>query len=213
MTSSTPSTARAAMTLPFPAPGRLITHAYRELQIAATGTKEQLRALGDPNALPRPWEPGTCTNPDLRMELWEWLDAAVTWLNSQYVWDVAGMIPTCWPLHPHLVHEIAVLADQRHRASTALSSDALEEWHRYALPAFTERMRQRLKSHCEEGHQAWPAKGRYARHTAQAAVKDRHDVYRGDTAAPPMASPPSTSPRLHVVDGERVDARTGEIID
>jgi len=213
VTSQAPATAQPVMVAAFPGPGRLVTHAYRELQIAATGTKEQLKALGDINTLPRPWEPGTCTNSDLRLELWQWLEAVVTWLNSQYVWDVATMIPSCWPQHPHLVHEIAVLADQRRRAGTALSSDALEEWHRYALPAFTERMRQRVKAHCEEGHQPWPAKGRYTRHTAEAAVENRHQVYRDDTAVPLTAPSPSAGPRLHIVDGQRVDTRTGEIID
>ena len=45
MTSQAPSTARPVMVAAFPGPGRLVTHAYRELQIAATGTKEQLKAL------------------------------------------------------------------------------------------------------------------------------------------------------------------------
>jgi hypothetical protein len=40
----------------------------------------------------------------------------------------------------------------------AFTSDALEEWHRYSVPAFTERMKTRLRNHCEDGHQAWPAK-------------------------------------------------------
>ena len=75
------------------------------------------------------------------------------------------MIPACWPRHPHLVHEIAVLADLRRRAGHALTGDAMEEWHRYALPAFTERMRQRMKGHCEDkDHQPWPAQGRHTRH-------------------------------------------------
>ena len=78
-----------------------------------------------------------------------WLDAVVDWLVTEYVWDVTDTIPACWPQHPHLVHEIAVLADQRRRAGHAFSSDALEEWHRYSLPAFTERMKTRLRSHCE----------------------------------------------------------------
>ena len=63
-----------------------------------------------------------------------WLDDVVIWLNHEYVWDVVAMIPACWPKHPHLVHEIAVLADLRRRAGHALTGDALEEWHRYALP-------------------------------------------------------------------------------
>jgi hypothetical protein len=57
------------------------------------------------------------------------------------------------------VHEIAVLADQRRRAGHAFTSDALEEWDRYSLPA--ERMKSRLRNNCEDGHQAWPAKGRH----------------------------------------------------
>ena len=84
-------------------------------------------------------------------------------------WEAADTIPACWPQHPHLVHEIAVLADQRRRAGHAFTNDALEESHRYSLPALTERMTSRLRSHCEDGHQAWPAKGRYTRHTAEAS--------------------------------------------
>jgi hypothetical protein len=39
-----------------------------------------------------------------------------------------------------------------------LISDALEKWHRYSLPSFTERMKMRLRNHCQEDHQSWPAK-------------------------------------------------------
>jgi hypothetical protein len=35
----------------------------------------------------------TCPQPELRAELWQWLDAVVTWLNTDYVWDVANIIP------------------------------------------------------------------------------------------------------------------------
>jgi hypothetical protein len=89
----------------------------------------------------------------------------------------------CWPHHPHLVHEIAVLTDQRHRAGQALTSDALEEWHRYSLPSFTERMRTRLRNHCQEDHQSWPAKGRHTRHSAEASRRKRMDAYAADVAA------------------------------
>jgi hypothetical protein len=89
------------------------------------------------------------------------------WLVTEYVWEVADAIPACWPQHRHLVHEIAVLADQRRRGGHAFTSDALEEWHRYSLPGFTERMKSRLRNHCEDGHQAWPAKGRHTRYTAE----------------------------------------------
>ena len=66
---------------PFPQPGRLIEHAYWELALAANGTPEQQRALGDLRRLPRPWDPPTCTHHDLRLELWVWLDDVVTWIN------------------------------------------------------------------------------------------------------------------------------------
>jgi hypothetical protein len=41
----TPISPRLA--LPFPAPGQLVALAYRELDLAANGSAEQIRALGD----------------------------------------------------------------------------------------------------------------------------------------------------------------------
>jgi hypothetical protein len=108
------------------------------------------------------------------------------------------------------VLEIAVLADQRRRAGTALTSDKLEEWHRYALPGFIERMRARIKDHCEEGHQRWPASSRYARHTSDPTSRDRKDIYSRDaqTTIRRGTSTPRERPRLGVVNLE-----TGEITD
>jgi len=204
------------MVAAFPDPGGGLSQAYRELSIAVNGTKEQVKALGDLRLLPRPWDPATLIQPALRRELWDWLEDVVTWLNAEYVWDVIGVVPACWPSHPHLVHEIAVLADQRRRAGLAFASDALEEWHRYALPAFTERMRGRVKNHCEEGHQQWPAKGRYARHISEAARTQRHDTCERDhgTLSRTSRPVPQSGTRLHVVDdGVQVDTDTGEVID
>ena len=192
----------------FPETGPKARNAYRELNLAATGTKEQLKALGDPQILPRPWDPATCSDPRLRAEVWAWLEQVVTWINSEYVWDVDASIPSCWPEHPHLVHEIAILADQRRRAGTTLTSDALEEWHRYSLPAFVDRMRTRLKNHCEEGHQPWPARSRYARHISDEGDPcDRHRAYSHDVQAAidadeegPERSNIPAHPRLTVVD-------------
>ena len=104
-----------------------------------------------------------------------WLDAVVAWLVTEYVWEATDTIPACWPQHPHLVHEIAVLADQRRRAGHAFTSDVWEEWHRYSLPAFTERMKSRLGSHCEEGHQPWPANGRHTRYAAETSRRTREN--------------------------------------
>ena len=134
-------------------------------------------------------------------------------------------IPACWPEHPHLVHEIAVLTDQRHRAGLSLTSDHLEEWHRYALPAFTERMRARTKTHCEDGHQEWPARGRFSRHVAEGAVTRRREQFARDEAGLQRPADPcdDSGPRLRVVEGDTppspdsdeppYDPHTGEVLD
>jgi hypothetical protein len=88
--------ANLGLVQPFPAPGQLLALAYRELDRAATGSPEQIRALGDARLLPRPWEPASCRTP----QLWLWLDAVVDWLVTEYVWEVPDTIPACWPQHP-----------------------------------------------------------------------------------------------------------------
>jgi hypothetical protein len=136
------------------------------------------------------------------------LDAVVDWLVSEYVWEAADTIPACWPQHPHLVHEIAVLADQRRRAGYAFTSDALEGTRR-SLPGFTERMKSRLRNHCEDGHQPWPAKGRCTRYAAEINRRTRDDQYAADVGSlrPTEAWSPRR-PRLGLVDLD-----TGEIND
>ncbi len=191
---------------PLPQPGRLVQLAYRELDLAASRQQDHLLPLHDLANLQRPWDPATCQTLQLRREVWSWLEAIVTWLNHEHVWNVVDVIPPCWPQHPHLVHEIAVLADQRHRAGQALSSDPLEEWHRHSLPGFTERMRTRLRSHCQEDHQSWPAKGRYSRHVGDASRRRRMDAYAADLRAVKSTDDQDQSPRLGLVDLE-----TGEI--
>ncbi len=213
---SSPDLMPVPMVAPFPHPGRQLEQAYRELDLALNGTDEQRKALGSLKMLPRPWDPDSLTRHQLRRELWVWLEAVTIWLNSEYVWDVAGVVPPCWPRHPHLVRELAVLADQRRRAALALGSDALEEWHRYALPAFIDRMRQRIKDHCEDGHQQWPAKGRHSRHLAEPATRARAQAIDQDVSAyqsAPAIGQEGAGPRLRVVDGQAVDIGTGEIVD
>jgi hypothetical protein len=200
----------------FPHPGRQLEQAYRELNLAINGTAEQRKALGSLKMLPRPWDPDSLTRAPMRRELWDWLEAFTIWLNTEYAWDVVGVVPNCWPQHPHLVRELAVLADQRRWAALAFGSDALEEWHRYALPAFVERMRQRVKNHCEDGHQQWPAKGRHSRHVGDSATAARAQAFDQDVAAhqrPTPADDENAGPWLHLVDGQTVDTETGEIVD
>ena len=193
---------------PFPEVGPLMRVAYRELGILANGSEQQIRALGDPARLPRPWDPATCRHPDLRAEVLAWLEAVVEWVNHEHVWDAAAVIPPCWPHHPHLVRELAVLADQRRRAGAALTSDLLEDWHRSTLPGFLDRMRARLRNHCDEGHQAWPAKGRHIRHTERACRAERAEAFTADVNTLDEQSPDAPHRAFSVV-----DLATGEIHD
>ena len=54
--------------------------------------------------LARPWDPASCP-PLLRKELWVWLDRVAGWFNHEYTWQADRVIPSCWPAHPHIVHE------------------------------------------------------------------------------------------------------------
>ncbi len=170
----------APIVLPFPQPGVLVRLAYREINVAANGTPEEQKALGPHALLPRPWDPDSCTEPALRRELWHWLDQVVIWLNHEYTWDNGALVPPCWPEHPHLVHEIAVVADQRRRSGLAKTSDALEEWHRYCLPAFVDRMRSRLNGQCDDGHSPWPGRPSHSDHTDATWTQRRQLVFVGD---------------------------------
>ncbi len=217
-----------AMTIPFPKPGAMLRQAFKELEIAAYGTDEQKKALGDPTSLPRPWDPGSVTNPKLREQLWLWLDHVTVWLNHEYGWRAEDLVPACWPRHPYLVREIAVLADQRRRAGAAVTSDGMEEWHRYALPAFTDRMSRRARGcDCAERHQDWPARGPYTRHVSDQARQRRGEDFAADLAEIDKRhqraqdrqererSAAQQTPPLRLVDsgdGEWVDPDTGEVI-
>lgn len=199
--------ADAGLVRAFPTPGALLGTAYRDLYLAAEGSDNQKATIGDPSRLPKPWDPPTCRNPRLRAELWEWLDRVVLWLNQEYVWDPGGIIPPCWPQHPHLVHELAVLADQRRRVGIALDSNGLEEWHRYTLPGFLDRMRARLKAHCDQDHQPWPARGRLARYADTGNADRRQDAFNADVSRLQPAEPYFPArPRLSII-----DSATGEI--
>lgn len=194
----------------FPLPGPLLGAAFRDLYLAAEGTDNQKQIIGDPSLLPRPWDPSTCRSPQLRAELWAWLESVVVWLNHEYTWDPDAMIPPCWPHHPHLVHELAVLADQRRRASLALESNALEEWHRYTLPGFHDRVRARLKAHCDQDHQPWPSRGRHTRHIALNHAEDRRSLLDADIRS--LGAPQPTlpaRPRLALLNSDTGEVRDG----
>ena len=206
----------APLVLPVPMPsGNELKKAYTDLYLAVNGKEEDKKRIGNPNKLPRPWDPPTCTKPALRRELWDWLDEVVIWFNHEYVWDHnAGMIPACWPRHPHLVHEIAVLADQRRRAGIDPTSSALEEWHRYGVPGFLERLKARAKNGCDEHHFPWPADARHSRFITSALVSERERLFAADVGGLGPPASEQTPRGLHLVrqrTGELVDPDTGEV--
>lgn len=145
----------------FPEPGHLVRLAYQDLQTVATGGP-QARLLGALEVLPRPWDPATCVAPRLHAELTDWLGRVMVWLNHDLCWQPADMIPGCWPRHPALVRELALLADRRWAAKTALTSDPIEEWHRTTLPAFRAQIHADATG-CVTGHRDWPGRARQAR--------------------------------------------------
>ena len=165
----------------FPMPGDLVEGAYDDLDFKRTYAEDVQRADKGSRLLPRPWDPPSCVLPELREQVWDWLERVVVWVNHEYAWDTAGMIPACWVQHPHLVHEVAVLADRRRRAALALTSADLEEFHRSVLPDFITRMHTRLRSHCEDReHQPWPSRGRHVRHCGEEASHARQRAYAAD---------------------------------
>jgi hypothetical protein len=168
----------------FPMPGVLVEGAYKRLQTVSDAPETVQRVdLGIP-LMPRPWDPPTCRDPLLRAELWDWLERVVIWLNHEYVWDTEGMIPACWVHHPHLVHDLAVVADRRRRAGLSLTSADLEEWHRYVLSDFFTRMSTRLRSHCNsKDHQPWPVRGRFVRHCSPESTEARQRLFAADVGS------------------------------
>lgn len=175
------------MVTAFPQPPALIRHALTTLAVIRSGDPKAIAELGDITELPRPWEPASCP-PRLRQQLWLWCDDVAGWLNSEHSWRPINLIPACWPQHPHLAQELPVLACLRLQAQDANGPEHLEEWHRYALPLFFERLATRLgESTCRTGsHQDWPAASRYDSFTNPETVTGRLDLFHLD-ATPPTA--------------------------
>jgi hypothetical protein len=165
----------------FPAPPGSVVHAIDQLAIVRRGDPEEIAAAGDLFDLPRPWDPATCPS-RLREAVWEWCDAVADWINHDYSWRPAQMIPACWPRHSHIARELPILACQRWAAEQALGYELIDDWHRYTLPLFLERMIARLgESTCRTGkHADWPAESRHATYRGRAAVEDRQSVIHLD---------------------------------
>lgn len=158
----------------FPEVSYRMQHALNQLELLQLGGPAANEIFASGEILPRPWDPATIHDPDLRNDTWGWLEAFVIWFNTQYTWFSRDQIPPCWAQHPHLVHEIGTLADQRRIAGEAPISTPLDEWHRYTAPAFLERTRP-TRTGCEEKHIPWPGRAAHLRHIGRAASQKRGD--------------------------------------
>lgn len=192
------------MVRPFPEPGPA-THAIMvQLHLASVVPPNDEEAVHVLSQMPRPWDPSSCTG-RLRSELWEWFELVAIWVNEQYLWNVTRLgIPECWPAHPHLVHDLAVLACGRYYTRLAVTPAPLEEWHRYTLPGFLERLQDRLGDACQPGkHQPRPRHERDIAHSATPARRRRTQRYLDDAeqaeevAASPRERSNTESDALH----------------
>ena len=166
---------------PVPAPGELVTAVLTEWELIDDGQQPYSFDL------PRPWEAAACTDSALRAELWVWLEAFVSWVNEECLWDPGDLVPPCWPHHPHLVHELAVLAVQRRQASRTPTAWALEQWQTHSLPAFLTRAHTRLRRHCDTDHQPSPATAAHRRHQSAPEVQGRQTRFEEDVADEPRS--------------------------
>lgn len=149
--------------LPFPPPPVGVLVALELLQDVRRRESGQPAPVGVVADMERPWEPAGC-NSELSASVWNWCDDVAVWINHEYAWRPAQMIPACWRQHPHIARELPVLAVLRWQAESAAAPELVEEWNRYAFPMFCDRMVERLgESTCRTGrHQGWPAESRYA---------------------------------------------------
>jgi hypothetical protein len=166
----------------FPTPPGAVLRALELLHILRRGDPDEMAAAGDLTDLPRPWDPASCPD-ELREAIWEWCSDIAAWLNHEYIWRPTQMIPPCWPDHPHLARELAVLAILRWNAHESTAPEPMEEWHRYSFPMFCDRMISRLgESGCRTAkHVDWPAEGRYAAFISDENTTNRNHVIYTDT--------------------------------
>ncbi|MHA3700730.1 hypothetical protein ACXR2U_00980 [Jatrophihabitans sp. YIM 134969] len=154
------------------------------LQILRRGDRDEMRAAGIDGDVPRPWDPATCPA-ELREDMWLWCDEVAIWINHEYAWRPAQMIPPCWPHHAHIARELPVLAVLRWTAECATVPELVEDWHRYTFPMFCDRMSGRLgESTCRTGeHAEWPAEARHHSYVGRRGNDTRFDEIssrRGD---------------------------------
>lgn len=159
---------------PFPVPPAVIARLLDELRLAANPQDETEYEARRVATLHRPWDPASCP-PEIRRNVYSWLDGVVEWINAEHTWRTDRVIPICWDLHPHIVHELATVACLRWEASFARTPTGLEDWHRYTLPPFLDRIAERIgEGGCPPGrHQPSPGVGRNAMYRDSAVARAR----------------------------------------
>ncbi|MGH3266753.1 MAG: hypothetical protein ACRDNS_32770 [Trebonia sp.] len=179
---NTPTATRFRIVTPFPSPPPPLGKVLHQHDVARRADPDEIAREDDLSDLPRPWTPAACGD-DLRVAIWDWCDAVAEWLNHEYAWRPAQLVPPCWPYHPHIAHELPILALQRYHAGRSDGPELLDQWHRESLPLFFERMHTRLgESKCRTGtHQDWPAEPRQAAYTTPDAVQVRRAAFFQDT--------------------------------
>jgi hypothetical protein len=175
----------------FPEVPPSVAKVLKQHAVVRRGDYDEIAAEGDLRDLDRPWAPATCKDADLRAALWNWCDKVVEWINHEYAWRPAKVIPPCWPQHPHIAHELPALAISRLAADESTGPELLEEWHRHTLPTFFDRMLDRLgESGCRTGkHVDWPAGSRHVAYLGKDAVADRQHCFVRDVHSPEQQNP------------------------
>ena len=168
----------------FPKPPNRVLAALQRLKVLDSRDLRAASALDrEPGWVPRPWDPASCDD-ELRFDVWTWCDDVVTWINREYAWRGVTSVPPCWPRHPYLAHEIALLACLRYAAGQADAPQLLEDWTRVIFPAFIDRMLARTGEGCHTEHTDWPGAAAFHRHVESAVAKARLDLFRADTNQP-----------------------------
>ena len=78
--------------LPFPPPPLAVMYALELLQDLRRRERGGAARAGAEADLERPWEPARCSG-ELGAAVWSWCDDVVAWINHEYAWRPAQMIP------------------------------------------------------------------------------------------------------------------------
>jgi hypothetical protein len=130
----------------------------------------------------------------------------VTWLNHEYVWDVADVIPPCWPQHSHLVHETLFSPIS---ATAPVKRSPVRRW-RSGIDKACPSSPNGCGRDCGTTVKKIISRGRpraaTPRHIAEASCRRRGDSYAADVRAVKPEPDHTQSPRHGLVDLD-----TGEI--